>query len=286
MSRILVVDDDPIVARTLVDLLALHDHVATRASGGEDALVLLAEGDFDLVMLDLRMPGIDGIETCARIRERFGGSLPVLMLTGAPDSQSLRQAYEAGADDFLQKPIDNTALILKVRAFLRLKSLHDETVRHRERAQARARDLALLHEIGRDWSLMAEPEPFNRMVTQRLAALIGSSVCLMALVDGRTRELRVALPAHGLTDEAARALRLQVRLDHPAAAGLRSGRAYAVNAGDSDPRRLRDAVGLSDAQSVVLAPMISEGTLIGVLVAADKPGGFSDADVQLLSLFA
>ena len=286
MSRILVVDDDAMVARTLVDLLALHDHAAVRADGGETALSLLAAEAFDLVILDLRMPGIDGIETCVRIRERFGASLPVLMLTGAPDPQALRQAYEAGADDFLQKPIDNTALILKVRAFLRLKSLHDETVRHRERAQARARDLALLHEIGRDWSLIAEPEAFNRMVTQRLASLIGSSVCLMALVDGPSLEPRVALPAHGLSEEAARALRLQVRLDHPAAAGLRSGRAYAVNPGESDPRRLRAAVGLPAAQSVVLVPMISEGELIGVLVAADKPGGFGEADVQLLSLFA
>lgn len=285
-ARILVVDDDPAVARTLVDLLALHDHGAAKAETGEDALRMLGESEFDLVMLDLRLPGIDGVETCARIRERFGASLPVLMLTALPDPAALRQAYDAGADDFLQKPVDTTALILKVRAFLRLKALHDETVRHRERAQARARDLALLHEIGRDWSLIAEPEAFNRMVTQRLAALIGSSVCLMAFVDGTTRELRVALPAHGLSDEAARSLRFQVRLDHPAAAGLRSGRAYAVNAGESDPRRLRDAVGLPEAQSVVLAPMISEGSLIGLLVAADKPGGFGEADVQLLSLFA
>jgi signal transduction histidine kinase/DNA-binding response OmpR family regulator len=286
MSRILVVDDDPAVARSLVDLLALHDHAAEWADTGERALDLLDPGGFDLVMLDLRLPGIDGIETCARIRARFGASLPVLMLTGLPEPGSLRQAYEAGADDFLQKPVDHTALILKVRAFLRLKSLHDETERHRERAQARARDLALLHEIGRDWSLIAEPEAFNRMVTQRLASLIGSSVCLMVLVDAQTRELRVALPAHGLSDEEARALRFTMRLEHPASAGLRSGRAYAANAGESDPRRLRDALGLPRAESVVVAPMLSEGALIGLLVAADKPGGFSDSDTQLLSLFS
>jgi signal transduction histidine kinase/DNA-binding response OmpR family regulator len=286
MSRILVVDDDPSVARSLVDLLALHDHAAEWADTGERALDLLDPGGFDLVMLDLRLPGIDGIETCARIRARFGASLPVLMLTGLPEPGSLRQAYEAGADDFLQKPVDHTALILKVRAFLRLKSLHDETERHRERAQARARDLALLHEIGRDWSLIAEPEAFNRMVTQRLASLIGSSVCLMVLVDAQTRELRVALPAHGLSDEEARALRFTMRLEHPASAGLRSGRAYAANAGESDPRRLRDALGLPRAESVVVAPMLSEGALIGLLVAADKPGGFSDSDTQLLSLFS
>ena len=72
-------------------------------------------------------------------------------------------------------PVDTPAMLYKVRAFLRMKSLHDETVRHREEAQARARDLALLHEIGRDWSLIAEAEEFNRTVTERLAGLIGGA---------------------------------------------------------------------------------------------------------------
>src|SRR4029450_1051214 len=96
MSRILVVDDDAHVARTLVDLLGLHDYAAVPAGTGERALELLEDGRFDLVMLDLRLPGIDGGGTCARIRERFGASLPVLMLTALPDPAALRQAYEAG----------------------------------------------------------------------------------------------------------------------------------------------------------------------------------------------
>ena len=79
------------------------------------------------------------------------------------------------------------ALVLKVRAFLRIKSLHDQMLAAREEAQARASDLAQLHEIGRDWSLIAEPEEFNRMVTQRLAALIGAPVCLIAVYDPATR---------------------------------------------------------------------------------------------------
>jgi DNA-binding response OmpR family regulator len=148
MSRILVVDDEPRRRASLVDLLALHEQCGRMGRLGRARARAAGAGRLRPGDAGPAPAGHRRIETCARIRRRFGASLPVLMLTGLPDPGSLRQAYEAGADDFLQKPVDHTALILKVRAFLRLKSLHDETERHRERAQARARDLALLHEIG------------------------------------------------------------------------------------------------------------------------------------------
>ena len=157
------------------------------AASGEEALEVLSREACDLVILDVRLPGISGFETCARIREVHGPSLPVIMLTAFGDPAAIRQGHEVGADDFLTKPVDTPSLVLKVRAFLRFKGAHDEVVRAREEAQAHARDLALLHEIGRDWSLIAEPEEFNRMVTQRLAGLIGAPVCLIALYDPARR---------------------------------------------------------------------------------------------------
>ena len=158
MTRVLVVEDDPMVGKTLVDLLALHGHPATRVESAEKGLETLADGGFDLVLLDVRLPGMNGFEACERIRKAHGPSLPVIMMTAFGDPVAVRRGYEAGADDFLNKPVDTPALILKVRAFLRLKSLHDELESSREEAQARARDLAQLHEIGRDWSLIA-PSP-------------------------------------------------------------------------------------------------------------------------------
>jgi DNA-binding response OmpR family regulator len=125
-SRILVVDDDARVARTLVDVLSHQGHDVDRAESGEDALEQLAEAGFDLVLLDARLPGISGFETCARIRERYGAALPVLMLTGDPDPELVREGYEAGADDFLLKPVEISHLVLKVKACLRSKSIHDE----------------------------------------------------------------------------------------------------------------------------------------------------------------
>ena len=286
MAQVLVVDDDALVGKTLLDLLSLHGYAATRAESGERGIEELAAGVFDLVLLDVRLPGMSGFETCARIRELHGPHLPVIMLTAFGDPVAVRRGYEAGADDFLHKPVDTPALILKVRAFLRLKSTHDELARSREEAQSRARDLARLHEIGRDWSLIAEPEEFNRMVTQRLAGLIGAPIVVIALYDPATRTMEAALPVHGLSDERARAFRYVVRPEYRSLWSPRSGRPYVSNQPGLDPRLSQEIGLMAEAESVVLVPMLSEGELLGLLVAANKPGGFSDADVQLLSIFA
>jgi signal transduction histidine kinase/DNA-binding response OmpR family regulator len=286
MTRVLVVEDDPMVGKTLVDLLDLHGYPAVRAESGEQGLAFLAEGGFGIVLLDIRLPGMSGFETCTRIREAHGPSLPVIMMTAFGDPVAVRRGYEAGADDFLHKPIDTPALILKVRAFLRLKSLHDELARSREEAQARARDLAQLHEIGRDWSLIAEPAEFNQMLTQRLARLLGAPIVGIALHDPATRTMEAALPVHGLEGERALAFRYVPRPEYRSLWNPRSGRPYVSNQPASDLRLAQEIPLLAEAESAVLMPLLAAGELIGLLGAADKPGGFTDADVQILSSFA
>jgi signal transduction histidine kinase len=286
MTRILVIDDDPMVGKTLVDLLGLHGYPATRTESGELGLEALSSEPFDLVLLDLRLPGLNGFETCQKVRETYGPSLPVIMMTAFGDPVAVRRGYEAGADDFLHKPVDTPALILKVRAFLRLKSMHDELARSREEAQARARDLAQLHEIGRDWSLIAEPADFNRMLTQRLAELLGAPIVGIALFDPSTQAMEAALPVHGLSDERSRAFRYVPRPEYRSLWNPGSGRPHVSNQPANDLRLAQELPLLAEAESAVLVPLLSAGELIGLLGAADKPGGFTDADVQILSTFA
>jgi signal transduction histidine kinase/DNA-binding response OmpR family regulator len=285
-ARILLVDDDPLIARTLGNLLGLHGWVPTHADSGEAALALLETGAYDVVLLDVRLPGIDGFETCKAIRARLGASLPVVLMTAMGDRVAQRRGYDSGADEFLTKPIDALTLVLKLRVFLRLKSLHDEAHRHREEAQARARDLGQLHELGRDWSLVARPEDFYRLVTQRLAALIQARVCLIALWDAGTRQMASALPAHGVADDVAERLRYTVKPEHRTMFNFRSGRPYVSNHARTDPRLIVEMVNLVGAESLVLVPMMSEGRFLGLLIAGDRPGGFTDSELQLLALFA
>jgi signal transduction histidine kinase/DNA-binding response OmpR family regulator len=286
MSEILLVDDDEDVARTLLEILNVYGLSATIAGSGEEALERLSQSLFDLVLLDARLPGITGFETCARIRDRFGASLPVLILTAFGDATAVRAGQDAGADDFCSKPVDTPTFILKVRGFLRLKALHDESVRNREEAQDRSRNLALLHEIGRDWSLIAEPEDFNRMVTQRLGDLIRAPICLIALYDPVTRVMEASLPVYGLADEVARRISYEVKPEHRGMWNFASGRPYLSNRARTDPRLIQEMVSAAGIDSTILVPMMSEGTVLGVLAAANKTEGFTEGDVQVLSIFA
>ena len=286
MPRLLVVDDDPHISRTLVELLALHGFEADRAESAEQGLDRLQHEAFDLVLLDVHLPGLSGFDACRKIRETKGASLPVIMLTAYGDALSVRQGYDAGADDFLQKPVDTVALVLKVRASLRLKSLHDQLVKSREEAQARARDLAQLHEIGRDWSLVSEPEAFGRMATARLAGLIGAEICGIAIYEPATRRMLPTLPVFGLDDEVARGFQYVVEPKHRSLWNFSSGRAYVSNHPRADPRLIPELVRLADLKTIVLVPLLAEGHVLGVIAAANKPGGFGEGDVQLLSIFA
>ena len=101
MARLLVVEDDPHIARVLQGLLEHHGHQSVHAASGEAGLLALGSSVFDLVLLDVRLPGLSGFETCQRIRETHGSTLPVVIVTALGDPESLQRGYEAGADDFL-----------------------------------------------------------------------------------------------------------------------------------------------------------------------------------------
>ena len=124
------------------------------------------------------------------------------------------------------------------------------------------------------------------MLTQRLARLLGAPIVGIALQDETTRTMEAALPVHGLSDEKGQAFRYVPSPEYRSLWNPRSGRPYVSNEPSSDPRLAQEIALLAEAESVVLVPLLTAGELIGLLAAADKPGGFTDADVQILSTFA
>jgi class 3 adenylate cyclase/CheY-like chemotaxis protein len=108
---------------------------------GEKALAALAEGGTDLVLLDIVMPGLDGYEVCRRIRaDPTTAFLPVVMVTASGDEQKIK-ALEAGADDFLTKPIDRSELLARVASLARIKRYHDTVVRQADELTGWNREL-------------------------------------------------------------------------------------------------------------------------------------------------
>ena len=146
-SKILIVDDVPESALITKSLLAKGNFTDVEiAWGGYEALEKCgvtvdgqgeAEGEteFQMVILDIMMPDIDGLEVCAHMRmSRRTRYMPILMLTATNDLELLNQAYMAGADDFLTKPIDEIRLLARVRTLMRIK-------REQQRRELREEDL-------------------------------------------------------------------------------------------------------------------------------------------------
>lgn len=100
-----MVDDDPAALMLMQAALEPAGFAVCVAADGEDALRQFRTAPGDLVMLDVDMPGLDGYQVCARLRREVGDELPIVMLTGMHDLESVEQAFEAGATDFLAKPI-------------------------------------------------------------------------------------------------------------------------------------------------------------------------------------
>lgn len=123
--RILVVDDDPRVLEALRRALTLKGFSVAVAEGGEEALGHLALGAPDVVVLDVLMPDVDGIEVCRRLRQA-GDRTPVLMLTARDAVEDRVLGLEAGADDYLTKPFALEELVARVRALLRRAGSEDD----------------------------------------------------------------------------------------------------------------------------------------------------------------
>lgn len=125
-GRILIADDEERNRRLLRDLLKRNGHTVHEAIDGESALAKVREVLPDVVLLDVMMPKIDGFDVCRQLRQApETATIPVLMVTVLKEREDRLRGIEAGADDFLSKPIDVDEVALKVRNAIRMKRLHD-----------------------------------------------------------------------------------------------------------------------------------------------------------------
>ena len=117
-ARILAIDDDPSVRQLIVDYLRDNDLDVTAISRGKDIADVMARETIDLLVLDVRLPGEDGMTIARDLRHEFPG-LPIIMLTGRKDEADRVMGLELGADDYLTKPFSPRELLARIRALLR-----------------------------------------------------------------------------------------------------------------------------------------------------------------------
>jgi adenylate cyclase len=150
-AKILVVDDTPQNVKLLADLLTAKGYTVTTAADGTAALDKLAADAPDLVLLDVMMPGMTGYDVCRAIRVHPRTALlPVVLVTALDPQQERVKGIEAGADDFLSKPINQPELFARVRSLLRIKRLQDEVTEWNARLEQRVREqVAQIERLGR-----------------------------------------------------------------------------------------------------------------------------------------
>src|SRR5437879_1043907 len=116
-AHVLAVDDDPSVRQMIVDYLGDNEMRVTAIASGREIADVMARETIDLLVLDLRLPGEDGMQIARRLREESG--LPIIMLTGRKDEADRVMGLELGADDYLTKPFSPRELLARIRALLR-----------------------------------------------------------------------------------------------------------------------------------------------------------------------
>jgi CheY-like chemotaxis protein len=125
--RILIVDDNLSNVKVLQTRLAAEGYDVVTAGDGEEGLAAARREKPDLILLDVMMPKLDGLEVCRRLRaDPAFPFTPIIMVTAMTDSKDVVAGLEAGGDEYLSKPIDHAALVARVRSMLRIKRLHDE----------------------------------------------------------------------------------------------------------------------------------------------------------------
>ena len=127
-ARLLVVEDEAAIRSGLVDVFVYHGYEVETADNGDDGLRMGLSGKFDLILLDVMLPGVDGFEICNRIRQQ-DRQQPVIMLTAKSSDEDIVQGLTLGADDYVAKPFSVTQLVLRVQAVLRRSGIGETSTR-------------------------------------------------------------------------------------------------------------------------------------------------------------
>src|SRR3989475_6372081 len=193
---ILIVDDEPINRDILQTRLAVHGYEILTAANGEEALAVAKAQQPDLILLDIMMPKIDGIDVFRHLKaDPSLPFMPIILVTAKADSKDVVAGLEAGADEYLTKPLDQAALVARVKSMLRIKALHDAVQEQTARLEAQSEQLTewnrtLEQRVAEQLAELERVGRLKRFFSPQLAELVVSSGG-ERLLESHRREITV-----------------------------------------------------------------------------------------------
>ncbi|HVD30614.1 MAG TPA: GAF domain-containing protein [Methylomirabilota bacterium] len=281
-ARVLAVDDKPENVRLLEAILVPAGYEVVGAGSGEDALAKARAQRFDIILTDIVMPGMSGYELCRTLRkDPATAHLPIVTIT-ASGSEEKTEALEAGADDFVAKPLDKTELLARVRSLIRVKRYHDDLANALERQTAISEVLKEMSQSVFDLERVLESVAMNAV---RLCAADNGSIAqlksdgwrLVANVGDIDQETMERNWGNQPIEPNRRSLTGRVLMDR---------RTTTIVDAQADPEY--DAgVGLFNVRSLIGVPLMRGAEIIGVLILRrQEPKPFTPEEVHLLETFA
>jgi len=301
-ARILVVDDEEQVVAIFRDLLTQQGYEVTSSSNGDDAIAKVTAERFDLVLTDINLPGVDGLEV-VRAAKAADKDTVVILITGYASTTTAIDALRQGAYDYITKPFDlwetnkaiergleSRSLVVQNRRLIdQLEKANTELQQHEEilrRKVERATDrMATLYEAGKAMSLSLSLQSTCEVVVAQAARITGARASLLFLHDQASDDYS-AEAAFGIGEERYKQLRFSM--------GIGYHGQVVQNAQPALVTDLTETVGVEEvlsalrANSAVIVPLTSNEAVIGTITAVDRdPGGeFSSDDQEVLKMLA
>lgn len=278
MATILIADDERLLRETIRDHLEPHGLHVLEASNGQEALAVARREIPDLILLDLVMPELDGRQVCRALKQgETTRAVPVVLLTARDGLEDRIQGLDAGANDYLTKPVQPAELLARVRAHLRTRQLCEEL-------EQRQRDLAQILELSKAVASTRRPSEIFHLIVERTAHLVGARRCSLVVIG--EEETCYVVASH----DDPNLKRVPISLDRypEIREAIRRRRPVVVEDVAKDPlmEDIRNTLLDLGFRSLLVVPVSLRGTVVGTLLLRTARAGqaFTARELQLCEL--
>lgn len=281
MKKILLVEDDENVSKALKYVLAEEGYEVIASEDGKKGLELALSARPDLILLDIMLPSMDGIEVCRFLKSNsLFKSIPIILMTGLGDTENIVKGLSAGANDYLSKPFEMRELLARVTSHLKVKELYDIVKEEEE-------EKSVLLNVSK--SLASTMHPYDTLYTivSKIAEIIEVKRCSIIYVDPAKKKGTV-MASHDSRD--IKHLEIDLEKYPEIQKIMETGEPVIVNDVYTDPIlfSVREVLNLIDVKSIMAFPVAFKDTLIGTLVlrTSRRESPFNEREIRFCEVIS